>query len=288
MSQSASIYAHLDFRACLREFYQSQKAKNPSFSYGTFARVAGFKSKGLLHDILTGRKSLSKESAFRLAQAMKLDDKATAYFQILVDFGQAVSQKEKSFLFRRLMEASPRTPVRKLRDDSYEFYSQWYYHTLRELLPMVRFKGDYDALGRLLNPPITGAQARKAVDILLQLGILEKTRTGFRQAERFITSGDVGDLAIRDFHLQNLELATRSIDEVPKPERDMSCVVATYSEAGFEKVRQEMEAFRKHLLRLSEQDAEPTRVYQISLLSFPTTVPLAGPLPPALARKEEP
>jgi uncharacterized protein (TIGR02147 family) len=286
----ANLYDHLDYRAYLKEYYDSHKARNPSFSYGAFARIAGFKSKGLLHDIMTGRKSLSKESAFRLAVAMKLDEKAISYFQILVDFCQATSDKEKAFLFRKLMEAGPRTVVRKLREDGYEFYSQWYYHTLRELLPLIRFKGDYEALGRMLNPPITGKQAHKAVDLLLELGLLEKTRTGFRPAERFLSSGEVDDLAIRDFHLQNLELAARSIDAVPREQRDMSCVVATFSKDGFERLKREIDAFRKRILRMSEEGGRPDRICQIGLLVFPTTSGFAAgaesALPPSPAQPD--
>jgi uncharacterized protein (TIGR02147 family) len=267
------LYDYLDYRSYLKDFYEEHKARNPAFSYGAFARLAGIKSKGLLHDILSGRKSLSNETAFKLALAMKLDENAIAYFQLLVDFCQATTQKEKSFLFRKLSEASPRTVVRKLREDGYEFYSQWYYHTLRELLPLIRFKGDYDDLGRRLEPPISGRQAQKAVELLLELGLLEKTRTGYRQAERFISSGEVADLALRDFHLQNLELAGRSIDAIPRPERDMSCVVASFSEAGFEQLRKEIDGFRKRILRLSEEFPGPDRVYQVGLLVFPTTTP---------------
>jgi uncharacterized protein (TIGR02147 family) len=266
------IYEYLDYRLFLKDYYDEHKANNPSFSYGTLARMAKFKSKGLLHDIFSGRKSLSRESAFKLAEVMKLDEKAVSYFQSLIDFGQATSLKEKSFFFRKLRDAGPHSEIQKLRSDGYEFYSRWYYHTLLELLPLIRFKGDYEALGQMLNPPITAKEARKGVDLLLSLGLMIETRTGFQASDQLISSGeDVQAMALRDFHITNLELATRSIDHIPRLERDLSCLVFALSKPGFDKISKEVSNFRKRLLRISTEDEKPTRVYHFAFLAFPTT-----------------
>jgi uncharacterized protein (TIGR02147 family) len=267
-----NIYEYLDYRRFLQDFYAKRKEENPSFSYENFARKAGLKSKGMVHDILTGKRPLSKDSLFKVAEALGLDEKSLSYFEHLVGYGQAKTLKEKSFFFRKLKDQSPRTRIQKIRDDCYEFYSQWYYNTLRELLPLIRFTGDHEALGAMLNPPVTAAQARKAVELLLRLGLLEKTRTGFRQIDKLITSGDdVEEMALRDFHLQNMVLASDSIDKVPRAERDHSCLIVGFSKAGFDNLKTEIQAFRKRVLKLSEEDPKPSRVFHVNFLVFPTT-----------------
>jgi uncharacterized protein (TIGR02147 family) len=272
-----SIFEYLDYRRFLQDFYARRKEENPSFSYENFARKAGLKSKGMLHDILKGKRGLSKDSLFKVSEALGLDEKELAYFEQLVGYGQAKGLKEKSFFFRKLKDQSPRTRIRKVRDDAYEFYSQWYYNTLRELLPLIRFTGDYEALGAMLDPPVSGAQARKAVELLLRLGLLEKTRTGYRQQDRMITSGDgVEEMALRDFHLQNMALASDSIDRIPREERDHSCLIVGFSKEGFENLKGEIQAFRKKVLKLSEEDAKPSRVFHVNFLVFPTTRELAA------------
>jgi uncharacterized protein (TIGR02147 family) len=266
------IYEYLDYRIFLKDYYVEHKTRNPSFSYGAFARLAKFKSKGLLHDVLSGKKSLSKESAFRIAEAMKLDEKAISYFQLLVDYGQATTLKEKSFLFRKLGDTGPLSKVRQLREDGYEFYSQWYYHTLLEVLPLIRFRGDYEALGQMLNPPISAKQARKGMELLLQLGLIVETRTGFQLSDKLLSSGeDVQAMALRDFHLQNLEMAARAIDSVARPDRDLSCLVVALSKPGFIKVSKEIAAFRKRIMKLSTEDENPSRIYHLGFLAYPTS-----------------
>ena len=124
----------------------------------------------------------------------------------------------------------------------------------------------------MLEPPIGARQARKGVELLLSLGLLEQTRTGFHPTHKLITSGaDVQALALRDFHIQNLELALRSIDAVPRADRDLSCVVMALSKEAFARAGAEVAAFRKRLLELSAQDGRPTRVYHFGFLAYPTT-----------------
>jgi uncharacterized protein (TIGR02147 family) len=266
------IFEYLDYRRFLQDYYARRKAENPAFSYENFARKAGLKSKGMLHDILTGKRALSKESVFKVGEAMGLDEKALAYFEDLVSYGQAKTLKEKSIFFRRLKEKSPRTRIQKIRDDGYEFYSQWYFNTLRELLPLIRFKGDFEALGSMLNPAITAVQTRKAVELLVRLGLLEKTRTGYRQNDHLLTSGDdVQAMALRDFHLQNMALAADSIDKMARTERDHSCLIVPFSKEGFEALKSDIQAFRKKVLKMSEEDAHPNRIFHVNFLVFPTT-----------------
>jgi uncharacterized protein (TIGR02147 family) len=267
-----NIYNHTDYRQFLQEYYADCKSRNPSYSYGVFARQAGFKSKGVIHRIVMGKRSLSKNALFKIAEAMKLDEKAFAYFQQLVAYSHAKDPREKSFFFHKLMEANPRSPARKIQEDSFEFFSQWYYSTLRELLPLIRFKDDYARLGKMLNPPISAAQVKKAVELLLRLGLIEKSKTGYRQNNRAITSGEeVQTMALRDFHSKNMELAKRSIDTVPRPERDLSCLVLSVSRPGLEVIKKEIQACRQRLAKLADEMDKPSRVYHVNFQIFPTT-----------------
>lgn len=275
-----NIYDYMDYRQFLQEYYNDRKAQNPAFSYEVFARKAGFKSKGFLHHILTGKRNLSKNALFAIATAMQLDEKAFTFFQHMVAFNQAKAPGEKAFFFKKLMEASPKSPAKLLQEGFYEFYSHWYYNTLRELITLVRFKEDYAFLGSLLNPPVSAAQARKAVQLLLQLGLVEKTRTGYKATHQAITTGDeAAELAIRDFHQQNMDLAKIAMDTAEPEERDLSCLVVALPEAGFQSLKSEIQAFRKKLMRMADGMSGPTRTYHINFQFFPTSQDLAGKEP---------
>jgi uncharacterized protein (TIGR02147 family) len=276
-----SIFEHTDYRQFLQDYYTRSKERNPSFSYGVFARQAGFKSKGVLHRIVAGKRALSKNALYNISQAMHLDDKAFAYFQQMVAFCHAKDAKEKAFFFHKLVEANPLSLAKQMQADHYEFFSQWYNSTLRELLPLIRFKGDYGQLGKMLNPPVSATQTKKAVALLMRLGLIEKTKVGFRQGHRAITSGeDVQALALRDFHKKNLALASRSIDSVPRKERDLSCLVVAISEPGLEIVKKEIQICRQRIARLTDEMGNAARVYHLNFQLYPTTVDIQSKVTP--------
>lgn len=271
-----SIYDHTDYRQFLQEFYAQRKAQNPRYSYAVFARQAGFKSKAAIHRIISGDRDLSKQAIFKIGQAMQLDEKAFTHFQLLVAYCHATDPGEKSFHFHKIMEGNPRSPAQRMREDGYEYFARWYFSTLRELLPLIRFKDDYGLLGNMLTPPITAAQAKKAVGLLLRLGLVEKTRTGYKQTNRAITSGgDAQAMALRDFHRQNMDLAKEAIDSVPRPERHHSCLVVSVSAPGLEILKKEIQACRQRLARLADGMEKPGRVYHLNFQIFPTTRDLA-------------
>lgn len=273
-----NIYDYLDFRQYLRDHYAEQKAKNPHFSYESFTRLAGFKAKSLLHGILSGKRNVSKDGVMRIGAALKLSRKELSFFQVLVDFGQATDPTARSLHFDKLCEASPHSPARKLRQDSYEYYSQWYYPALRELACMVRFDKDFEKLGRSLKPPIPAEQAKRAVELLVGLGLLERTRTGYRQTSGSVTTGDeVRSLAVADYHRQNTELAKLAIDGTPAEERDITSLTMSISRATFEAIKAEVRACRRRVAQLANADTAPSRIFHLNFHFFPTSAELNSP-----------
>jgi len=270
------IFGYLNCRDFLRDFYQEQKAANPAFSYQYFARKAGFRSKSFLPHVIEGTRNLSREAVFKLRPALKLSDKAFAYFCDLVAFTQAVGPEERKHHLQRLLSYNARNPARVLLRSQYEFYAEWYHNTVRLLVTMGPFDGNYGRLARQLSPPITPRQARASVRLLLRLGLIRKTTNGYEQTDSHLTTGDeVRSVAVSRFHNQSLELAKRSIDATPSSERDVSCLVVDLSSDGFQRVKSEVQAFRKRLVALADSDKSPSRVYHIGFQLFPTTQPVA-------------
>ena len=50
----ADVYAYLDYRAFLRDFYAEKKANNPVFSYRSFSKRAGVASLNYLKLVVEG------------------------------------------------------------------------------------------------------------------------------------------------------------------------------------------------------------------------------------------
>ncbi len=265
------IYDHTDYRTYLREFYEEHKSLNPRFSYQAFARWAGFKGKSAVHRIMLGKRDISKHAVYSIGKAMRLDEKAFLYFQHMVAYAHAKDPAEKRFYLHALLGSNPRMSMHEVDEDAYEFFSQWFCSTLRELLPLLPFKDDFASLGKLLNPPITADQAKYAVQLLLRLGLVEKTRTGYCQKDRAIASGsEAKGLALRDFHEQNMDLAKRAVRSFSSQERDFSCLVVAVPDSGLDLLKQEIRACREKIARLADEMEGASRVYHVNFQVFPT------------------
>jgi uncharacterized protein (TIGR02147 family) len=266
------IFSYYNFRDFLRDYYKNKKTENPAISYAYLAQKAGFKSKSFIPHVIEGKKNLSQESIYKLGTALKLDKKSFAYFEAMVSFNQAKTLEQRNYFFTRLCSLGKTNSAKIVQKKQYEFYSEWYHNTIREIVSFVDFKDDYNYLAKMVKPAITPKQARNSVKLLLSLGMIEKNQDGYKQVDRSITTGDeVASLAVQNFHVKNLLLAADIISVCPPEERDLSALVVGLSEKGFQSIREEIRNFRKKLVDIVDKDTAAERVYHINFQFLPTS-----------------
>jgi uncharacterized protein (TIGR02147 family) len=269
------IFEYLDYRVFLREHYEKSKEANPHFSFRSFSNRAGFKTKDFLYRVIHGKKNLSQASVFKLSGALNMKREETEYFENLVKFNQSRNVKEKDFYFQRLaaLRGEYRTDgsAYRLESQQYEYYAKWWHTAVRSVLDMYDFRGDWKWLAKKLDPPITAQQAEQSVELLESLGLVGRDAAGrYKATHKSLTTGTpILPLAITKFHLGTLELAARCLDEVPKEERDLSCLTLGISQKTLDRIRQKLKRFRGELLKLAEADEEADTVYHLNLHVFP-------------------
>jgi uncharacterized protein (TIGR02147 family) len=271
------LFTYLNYREFLRDYCDIEKAKNPAFSYRYFANKAGFKSKSFFYHVIEGKKNLSKESIYKIAKALKLDEKAFSFFEDLVAFTQSASQEQRNYYFEKISQYNRRNPTRVLQMSQYEFYSQWYHNTIRELVTIVDFQDDFTYLAALVRPSITPRQARLSVRLLQKLGLIKKVNGRYIQTDPSISTGDeVRDIAIQNFHIKNLAMAADMVNLCPPEERDISSMVVGLSSEGFRTAKKALQQFRKQIATIAENDAPAQRVYHINFQVIPTSISEKG------------
>jgi uncharacterized protein (TIGR02147 family) len=268
-----SIYQYNDYRKFLKDFFDFSKQNKRGFSYRTFADKAGFKARDYILRVINGGRNLSKIGVIKLAKAMDLSDKQADFFENLVYFNQAKTPDEKRHFLGRLMAVGKYGKYQKFRQDQFDCYSTWYHSAILTLLPVKDFGDDYAALARSLNPEITPKQARDSVELLLRLGLLERTAKGrYKVCNPALTTGDeVTSLAVTNYHKTLLEMAKRAVDVTPAQMREVSCVTLAISKNGFDKVRNEIREFERRVMDIANSDSSEDRVYQLGLQLFPLT-----------------
>ena len=267
------LFAYLDYRAYLRDYFAFKKSGNPHFSLKVFADKAGFKARDYILRVMNNERNLSRSAAYMLSQAMQLSEKEAGYFENLVSFNQARTMKEKNCYFRRLQEVQRYGAYRQLREDQYSYLSQWYHSVIRSLLPVIDFGDDFRKLANFLDPPISESQARKSVEMLLEFGLLRKNDDGTYEADTpaVSTGHEIRSVALAQFHKVMAELSSRSIDQHQSSEREITGLTMSVSESAFNSIKTEMDEFRKRIMGIAANDSGEERVYQLNVHLFPVT-----------------
>jgi uncharacterized protein (TIGR02147 family) len=273
------IAHYVDYRPFLADYYRECKKDNPAFSYQMLSQKAGIKSRGFLHNVIKGRRALSPSNVFGLARAMKLSPAQTEYFDVLVAFTNAATQEERAYQYQRLLAIRGTgrgawTP-QILRREQYEFYAKLHHVAVRSLVDLLGFNGDYARLARLVWPPISVAEARRSVALLLKLGLIAKVPGGkYKVTSKSVaTPPEVADVTVLGFHAQAGQAALSAISRLPRNKRNVSSVTLGISGKTYERVCEEIQAFRRRLVRMAEEDKEADRVCQLNFQLFPLSTP---------------
>lgn len=265
------VFAYLDYRAYLRDYYNARKAAGRGFSYRSFSRRAGLKSPNYLKLVVDGERNLSSDMAERFATACGLKDDEHRYFVDLVAFSQATTMSERNQHYARLTGFKRYRNAHKLDLAHAAYFSAWYMPAIRELAARADFRDDPAWIAQQLLPAISQQEAEHALATLLELGLLVREADGkVRQTDALLSTGpETRGLHIVAYHRAMVQRAMEAIDLVPAAERDISSLTLCLGEAGLRAFKERVQRFRKELLELSALEANPEQVVQINFQLFP-------------------
>ncbi|MDB5105879.1 MAG: hypothetical protein JWP91_3568 [Fibrobacteres bacterium] len=271
------VFAFLDYRNLLRQWYAQKKAENPRFSYRLLARKVGYSSAGFFTLILQGKSNISLTMADRFAEAMKLKKKEREYLLALILFNQAKDAGEKE-RYQRKLESFTAFKVKHLGPERFRFLEKWYYIAVRELLTFMPFRGDFKALGAMLEPPISAEQAEEALSLLLELGMVIRTaQGGYARVDSVLSTGyQARAPEVEGFFKAMHQLGGEALTRFPREERNLSWLTLSTTRAKYKEIIEELRAFRLRILEMVENEPKEEMVYQFNFEIFPLSKPVGG------------
>lgn len=272
-NENINIFEYDNYRRYLSDLYTTLKREKRHFSYRYFAKAAGFTSPNFLQLVITGKRNLTSESLEKFIKALKFAKKEAEFFRNLVHLNQAKTVEEKHHFTEQLLKSSEFRKLNPLKKEQHDYYANWFYVPIRELVVLKGFREDPKWIAQQLTPPITPADAEKAVTELVKLGLLKRGDDGkLMQSEGVVSTGDeVASASVAQFLKLMTLLGAESVDLFPAAARDVSSVTLTLSEKNFQQVKGLVQKFRKELLTIANNDPEPEAVYQINFQLFPLT-----------------
>ena len=202
---------YLEYREFLKDWFTESKKDNPFTSYRYLGQKTGVDPAWLVR-VFQKEGHLNEGTLPAFIRLCGLDDRRAEYFKTLYRFNKTKAKQTLSELYYKLMELRS-MEARVLSQPEMAYFGSWACAALRSLIGISKDTSDIVDLASHLNPPISQDDARNALGILKQLGLVEPDGNGgWNITDQILsTGGEVRSHAVRDFHRHTMELAQESL-----------------------------------------------------------------------------
>ncbi len=267
-----SIFDYTSYKDFISDYYKEQKQLNPKFSYQYFADKAGFRTKTFIPKVISGEKKLAQRSTHMITKAMELNKREEKYFIALVNFNNSKNIDEKEYQFYQLQSLGKKSKKFQTLKNEFDYFSKWYHVVIYELLAFYDWKNDYKILAKAVDPPITEVQARKAVTLLKELGLIKKGSSGkYVHCKSIVISDELRELAFKKFHKQVLELGQNALFKGIE-NQELTTITNRVSIKALSLIKAEMKNLQIKIAEIIDEDQVPTNgVFHLNLQLFPVS-----------------
>ncbi len=266
---------YLNFREYLRDAFSAEKKAKRYFSHAYLAKVCGFGSTGYIKMVIDGQRNLSAKSIHKVAQAFGLAKKQSAYFETLVFLNQAKTESERETFRERLLALMPKRPkLAGLAKDKYDYFTKSYYAIIREMVALPNFNEDPQWIAKQISPIISPLQAQRSLKTLLDLGLIERTKTGkLVQTDKVIsTPEEIQSREVFQYHSQMLDRAKEALTTIHEDLRHVTALTLPITFETLPLLKEKIQELREAVLHaVNTGDANFDEVYQLNIQCFPVT-----------------
>lgn len=240
-----SIYAYDDYKKYLTDLGESR----PRGYRRELAERAQCQT-GYVTQVLSGSAHFSLDQAFKIAEFLGLDDEASDYLLLIVNFARSGSVGLRRSLQRKIKKAReskldlkrnisssqrPKEQVGQSGLELQEYYSSWLYSAVHVLVSSSRFQSR-DALLRVLQ--ISPSQLNRILEYLNKINLIKESQGKFSMTEVALHLGQESPLVVQ--HHNNWRVrAMQSIALRNSGNLHFSSVF-TLSEADAEEIRENL------------------------------------------------
>lgn len=271
MSITSNIYDFSSYRDFLKDRYRQLKECDPTFSFRSFSKDAGFGSPNYLKLVMDGKRNLSDEAIAKFAKGIRLDRHESEFFYYLVSHNQCENVSRKRVFEAKLEYLKELFKVKNLIPELYDYYHDWYHAAIREMARKGGIKNDPAMIGKSLVPAISEDEARGSVVLLKKLNFIQETQEGQLETTDRTESLEPG-VAEKIQQEQMAELGAQSIYTQNSGWQGFESVTVSLPAEKIEQLRARVRDIVVELQEASSSNPNDV-VYQLNVQLFALTRP---------------
>lgn len=265
-----------DYRAFLHHYVRDAKEKNRGFSCRGWAKRLGFSDPSTLTKILNGQREPGPEVTRRLAAYFEFSPKDTEYFEAMVKLGRTKTRESATAMSEVLAKLVDKAPSATLLEEkAFLLVADWFCFAIRELMRRPDFRDDPAWIAKRLRFKVSPAEARRAVQVLVDLGLAKRQDDGrvVHSEESVDVGRDVPSTAIRHYHAQMLDHAKEALATIPPEGREFGANTFVMDQRRLADAKQKLREFKHRFREEFEADAPEAgaEVFHLEMGFFPVT-----------------
>ena len=267
-----SIFNYINYRLYLRDLLEYTREIDPEFSFRKFCKKSGIVSPSFLKHVIDDTRNLSVDGAQKFMKGFGLEGPEASFFEILVQMNQAKTLEIRNKHFQHLKKFAGFRQVCQLERDGFEYYRKWYHPAVRELVGMCQTVVTAKWIASKVNPRITIKAAEESLDLLLRLGLIEKTADSYRKKHAIVKGfSDLKSMMLQNYHKEMIELGKESMERFTSETRNVTSVTISIPASKIAEVKEKISKLREDLMQLALQSKDPDTVVQVNFQEFPLT-----------------
>lgn len=276
-SYKLQVTEFADYRAFLNAYYADARMKNPRFSYGAWAKKLHTKDTSTLTKIIKGQRDPGPRLTEQFITYFKFNESEAKYFRSMV---QLEKLQEESSLRLEILDTLGRSPKiggTKTVLDATDFapISEWYSFAIRQMTRLRDFQPNARWIAKHLRFGVNEEQVQIMLNSLLRFGFLKicNIRNTLTIGEPIQTPDDNPNSYIKKYHLQMLNNAAKTINEVSVERREFTGLTLTFNSARLVDAKKLIRKFKADFDQLmsAKTTSESDSVYQFQIQLFPLT-----------------
>jgi uncharacterized protein (TIGR02147 family) len=269
----------------IRNLFNERKNKNSHYSLNAYARDLGL-SASLLSRVLSGSRALTLKQGMQIATVLEFSQSETNLFVLgIIENSTSTAKISKKVRETIQKNASTAAESAALALDSplyvnydlerFKTISQWYHLAILNLTFTETFQPNSDFISARLG--ISTAQAKSAIDRLIELGFLEESLDGKlrkTQANLYFKT-ERSELAMREYQSQMLDKAKAEMQKTNDKDfaqRLINSITFACTPEHIALLKKKIDEFQDEVLATIKQGPH-REVYQLNCQLFPLTQP---------------
>ncbi len=263
-----------------RDFLRASATRPPRsqgsrrYTLEEWSRKLGYRSPRSIAMVLKGQRLPSAEMVLKLSKNLRLSRAEQVYFDLLVSLERnRRSGKGTDHVLGELERLHPKIAGEThLTFENFAYISRWYCLVIKQLIATPSFREDLAWIRRRLRRKISLSEIQAAIQTLLKLKLVERTRQGrLTVREKTISTGtDILSAAIQLHHKQMITRAAEAITEQNVNAREITSVTLRMDPKRIDEAKKRIREFRD-LFNKDFSSDQSEAIWQINLQLFEHT-----------------